>query len=195
MAGWANTASLYSPRGERKYINAAERVRFIAAAKACPRPEIGALCLTLAYTGCRISEALALTPACVNADSGFIAIRSLKKRNRAVVIREVPIPGDLLNALDRCGLAARSSGERLWPLSRSRAWQLIKLVMAQAEIAPGPHGTPKGLRHGYGIHALRSKVPITLVKRWLGHARLSTTEIYLQVMGDDEREIAARMWA
>jgi integrase len=66
--------------------------------------------------------------------------------------------------------------------------------MAQAQIGPGPHATPKGLRHGFGIHALRSRVPITLVKRWLGHARLSTTEIYLQVMGDDEREIAARMW-
>lgn len=194
MAGWASTASLYSPHGERKYINAAERVRFIAASKACLRPEIGALCLTLAYTGCRISEALALTPASINAESGFIAIRSLKKRNCAVIIREVPVPADLLNALE-CGVfAAKAPGERLWPLSRSRAWQLIKIVMAQAGIAPGPHAAPKGLRHGYGIHALRSKVPITLVKRWLGHARLSTTEIYLQVMGDDEREIASRMW-
>jgi len=185
--------SLYTAAGQRKYLNAAERARFIAAAEACPRHELKALCLTLAYTGCRISEALALTRASVESDSGFIAIRCLKKRTRSVVIREVPVPGDLLNTLEAV-LAARAPHERLWMLSRSRAWQLVKAVMAQARIPPGPHATPKGLRHGFGIHALRSGVPITLVKRWLGHARLSTTEIYLQVMGDDEREIAARMW-
>jgi uncharacterized protein (DUF736 family) len=58
----------------------------------------------------------------------------------------------------------------------------------------GPHMTPKGLRHSFGIHAIRSGVPLNLVKRWLGHASMTTTEIYLDAMGDEEREIAARMW-
>jgi hypothetical protein len=33
-----------------------------------------------------------------------------------------------------------------------------------------------------------------LVQRWLGRASINTTAIYLQAIGDEEREIAARMW-
>lgn len=189
------TGSLYTQSGTRKYLTPAERQRFIDAAQAHPRPDVRTLCLTLAYTGCRISEALALTSASIEAQDGFIALRSLKRRNRAVVIREVPVPLWLLDEL--AAQAPSRHGEsdaRLWPLSRSRAWALVKSVMREAAIANGKHATPKGLRHGYGLHAIRSGIPITLVQRWLGHARLSTTAIYLQAMGDEEREIASRMW-
>ena len=190
----ANAASLYSHSGHRKYLTPAERARFIVTAKACSRPEVGALCLTLAYTGCRISEALALTRSSVEAENGFIAIRSLKKRNGAMVVREIPVPADLLNALCGAPFAGRRANERLWRLSRSRAWQLVKEVMAQADIPAGVHATPKGLRHGFGLHAIRSDVPLNLVQRWLGHASMETTAIYLQALGREEREIAARMW-
>lgn len=185
--------SLYSAFGQRKYLTPQERARFIAAAKANPRRDVGALCLMLAYTGCRISEALALTVAQVEAEAGFVAIRSLKKRKRAVVIREIPVPADLLNALRT--ILPDNPARRLWTLSRSRAWQLIKAVMVQAGISEGLHQTPKGLRHGFGLHAVRSGVPLNLVQRWLGHARLETTAIYLQAMGAEEREIASRMWS
>jgi len=190
------TASLYTATGQRKYLTPSERARFIAAANACPRAELRTLCLTLAYTGCRISETLALTASAVEAEAGFVAIRSLKKRRRVAVIREVPVPANLINVLDEVHhLSERSANERLWPLSRSRAWQLVKAVMCEAGIGGGVHATPKGLRHGFGIHAIRSGVPINLVQRWLGHARMETTAIYLQAMGDEERAIAARMWA
>ena len=33
-----------------------------------------------------------------------------------------------------------------------------------------------------------------LVQRWLGHAQLSTTAIYAEAVGQEEQEIAARMW-
>lgn len=187
--------SLYSGSGTRKYLTPAERERFVAAAQAHPREDVRLLCLTLAYTGCRISEALALTPASIEAEDGFIALRSLKRRNRAVVIREVPVPLWLVDELASRARARYSQNDvPLWPLSRSRAWALIKLVMRDAKVGEGVHATPKGLRHGYGLHAIRSGIPITLVQRWLGHARLSTTAIYLQAMGDEEREIASRMW-
>lgn len=84
---------------------------------------------------------------------------------------------------------------RVWSWSRGRAWYLIKGIMLQAGIAPGPHCVPKGLRHGFAIEALRKGVPLNLVQRWLGHASLKTTAIYLEIaVGDEEREIAARMW-
>lgn len=187
------TGSLYTRAGTRKYLTPGERERFIATARCCPRQDARLLCLTLAYTGCRISEALALTPASIEGQDGFIALRSLKRRNRAVVIREVPVPLWLLDELAALS-RERDIHEPLWHLSRSWAWNLVKCVMRDAAIAKGLHATPKGLRHGYGLHAIRSGVPITLVQRWLGHVRLSTTAIYLQAMGDEEREIAARMW-
>ena len=65
--------------------------------------------------------------------------------------------------------------------------------MAVAEIS-GLHASPKGLRHGFGVQAVRSGVPLNLLQRWLGHADIATTAIYADVMGAEEREIAARMW-
>jgi integrase len=189
------SGSLYTHGGARKYLTGAERTRFIGAAERCGRADVRALCLTLAYTGCRISEALALTPSAITADEGAIILRSLKRRNGAVAYREVPVPATLLSLLEETfGLRARAATARLWPLSRSRAWFLIKRVMADAGIAPGIHATPKGLRHGFGLHAVRSGVPLNLVQRWLGHASMTTTAIYLQAIGDEERELAARMW-
>ncbi len=188
-------ASLYTQAGQRKYLTADERRRFLEAAGRCERPELGTLCLTLAYTGCRISEALALKCGSVEIGAGFIAIRSLKKRSQAIVVREAPVPASLLNLLEMAhGISCGDPGAKLWTFSRSRAWQLVKGVMTQAGIASGPHATPKGLRHGFGLHAIRSGVPLNLVQRWLGHARMETTAIYLQAMGEEEREIASRMW-
>jgi site-specific recombinase XerD len=185
--------SLYTAAGQRKYLTAGERARFMEAALASPRGELRTLCLTLAYSGCRISEALALTADRIEREAGFIAIRSLKKRKRTIVIREVPVPAELFRAFDEAHRFDDQSA-RLWPISRSGAWQLVKGIMRDAAVAEGAHMTPKGLRHSFGIHAIRSGVPLNLVQRWLGHASMTTTAIYLQAVGDEEREIAARMW-
>jgi integrase/recombinase XerD len=148
--------TLFTRDGRRKYLTSAERERFISAALGFARAEIGTLCLVIAYTGCRISEALALTVGSVDAAEGAIVFRSLKKR-QAVVFRPVPVPPHLVERLTATlVIGEQDSTRRLWSISRSRAWQLIKLVMAHAEVASGPHRTPKGLRHGFGIHALRS---------------------------------------
>ncbi|MEA2878539.1 MAG: integrase/recombinase XerD [Hyphomicrobiales bacterium] len=190
----SRAGSLYTAAGQRKYLTATERTRFLDAARACPRRDLRTLCLTLAYAGCRISEALALTPSVIECEAGFIAIRSLKKRKRKAVIREVPVPADLFHALDEVHDFDERQA-RLWPLCRSQAWRLVKGVMRDAGIAEGPHQTAKGLRHSFGIHAIRSGVPLNLVQRWLGHASMTTTAIYLEALGEEEREIAARMWA
>lgn len=188
---FAQAPSLYGRNGQRKYLTSQERARFIAAAQHWPRKDVAALCLMLAYSGCRISEALAMTPYSLNSDDGTIAIHSLKKRG-AFVVREVPVPDDVLARLS--ALTQDADDNHLWPFSRGHAWQMVKTVMKQANVVGGLQATPKGLRHGFGVHAIRSGVPITLVQRWLGHASLSTTAIYTQVLGQDEREIARRMW-
>jgi integrase len=189
------SGSLYSRSGRRKYLTPDERMRFMETATRCARPELRTFCLLLAYTGCRISEALALSAGMIEAQEGFIAFRSLKKRNGAVLIREVPVPESFLALLAKThDLQDRAPQLRVWSWSRSRAWQLVKTVMATAGVRAGVHATPKGLRHGFGLHAIRSGVPLNLVQRWLGHANMETTAIYLQAIGDEERELASRMW-
>jgi integrase/recombinase XerD len=54
--------------------------------------------------------------------------------------------------------------------------------------------TPKGLRHGFGAHAVMSGIPLNLAQKWLGHADIATTAIYTDVLGPEERLLAARMW-
>jgi len=191
----AAQASLYSSKGQRKYLTPDERARFLDAAWRCKRAELRTLALTLAWTGCRISEALALTERRIETEAGFIAITTLKRRSRTPVIREIPVPPELLRELDAVhGIDGAHPGRRLWTLSRSRAWALIKQMMQVAEVADGIHATPKGLRHGFGLHAIRNGVPLNLVQKWLGHARMETTAIYLQATGPEEREMAERMW-
>src|SRR4051794_32173219 len=51
----------------------------------------------------------------------------------------------------------------------------------QAAKIVGPHATPKGLRHAFGIKAVTSGVPLNMLKKWLGHAQLSTTSIKILI--------------
>ena len=189
----ASAMRLYDGRAQRLYINAAERTRFIAAAHH-QAPDKRAFALTLLYTGCRLSEARSLTPASLQLEARSIAIRSLKKRT-VHQVREVPIPEELVTALR---VLPKIPGYPLWPVagvpvSRITAYRWIKTIMQAATIS-GPQATPKGLRHGYGIHAIKCGVPLNMLQKWLGHASLSTTAIYTNALGADELAIAERMW-
>ena len=64
----------------------------------------------------------------------------------------------------------------------------------QAVRLDGPHASPKGLRHGFGVAAVTAAFRSTLVQRWLGHAQLTTTAIYADAVGAEEKDIARRMW-
>src|SRR4051794_15880142 len=63
------------------------------------------------------------------------------------------------------------------------AWRQVTAVMAAAGIPPGPHHTPKGLRHGFGIHAISSGVPLNMLCKWMGHASMEVTAIYANALG------------
>ncbi len=63
-----------------------------------------------------------------------------------------------------------------------------------SDIPDAPHRSPKGLRHGFGVHATVQGVPLHMIQCWLGDAQLSTTAIYADVVGKEEQYLAARMW-
>ncbi|PWB83490.1 MAG: hypothetical protein C3F11_06380, partial [Methylocystaceae bacterium] len=149
---------LHAPSGQRKYLTPHERRRFIAAARRQP-PSLQTFCLTLAYTGCRLSEALALTAGDIEIEDGLVSIRCLKKRGR-LVVRQVPVPPAFLQLLERMHSDAfrpEALTRRLWRWRRTRAWQLVKEVMRAAQIYQTA-ASPKGLRHTFGTHAILSGV-------------------------------------
>ena len=191
--------NLYDTQGRRLYLTADERRAFIGSAATADRP-VRTLCTVLHDTGCRISEALALTSESVDLSGRAVMFETLKKRRRGIY-RVVPVPPTLLDTLDMVhGIrevqkrGGEQSGRLLWPWARNTAWRHVKAVMADAEIPDGPHRSPKGLRHGYGVHAISSGVPLNMLSKWMGHATLEVTAIYANALGAEEQGIAARMW-
>src|ERR1700755_3228559 len=90
--------ALHTADGARKYLTTGERDAFLRAAEQADR-QVRTLCMTLAYAGCRLSEALALTVDRVDLAAGALVVESLKKR-RTGIYRAVPVPPALLEALD-----------------------------------------------------------------------------------------------
>ncbi len=194
MRQFHNTACLYDHAGQRKYLTAAERDRFLDAAAACSDRKVHTLCLVIAHTGCRISEALALTAARIQREAAIVSFISLKKRTKFAV-REIPVPIQVIQALDEAHhLGEIDADRRLWEMGRTTAWRAVKSVMIAAGITQRKAATAKGLRHGFGVRAVQRGVPLNLIQRWMGHADISTTAIYTDVQGPEEREIAERMW-
>ena len=150
-----------------------------------------ALCSLLLFTGCRISEALSLTPNSLEKDDRTVVFKTLKQRGNKT-FRAVPIPQEILNKLDELATAIPAE-KQIWQVSRMTAWRLVKKIMARASIE-GIKATPKGLRHGFAIACVTNGVPLPILQKWLGHARLETTSIYLDFVGEDERNIARKVW-
>jgi integrase len=188
--------TLHTAAGARKYLNVAERQRFAAAAETLA-PEPRAFCLLLMWSGCRISEGLAVTPLAIDREAGTVALITLKRRSTRIV-RQVPIPAALINDLTKVfNLIDREQdphlcGVRLWRWSRSTAWRYVKESMRRAAVS-GAAAMPKGLRHTFGVAGFQT-VPPHMVQRWLGHASLRTTAIYGDVSGREEYLLAKRIW-
>ncbi len=190
---------LFDIAGNRLYLTAEERTRFIAEAQK-QAAHVRTFCETLAYSGCRISEALALTPQHIDLDSGMIIIRSLKKR-REDVYRAVPMPSAYLDTLNVAhGLRdaqrrVKSAKVSLWGWSRQHATTaIIKPVMVAAGVPEGKHRTAKGLRHAYGVNAIVKGIPLNMLQKWMGHADIKTTTIYANAIGEEEQDLASKMW-
>ena len=193
-------------RSGRKYLNAAERRRFIDTACAAPVPAVQIFALTLVYTGCRISEALALRYCDVDINNACLRFKTLKRRRE--VWREVPVPPDFVRAIELVhsvraielvhsvrAVQSRSRGvnRRLWTFNRATASRYVKGLMTGADIK-GPQASAKGLRHAFGVAAVESGVPLPTIAAVLGHAQITTTAIYTTAVGTEARTFLSRMW-
>ena len=93
----AARTGLHDAKGHRLYLTAAERAAFLVAAQHFSR-EVRTLCVILHDTGCRVSEALSLTPDRVDFFGKVVVFETLKKRKRGV-FRTVPVPDTALDLL------------------------------------------------------------------------------------------------
>ena len=188
--------SLVDARG-RKYLTRDERERFLAAVRAHPKPPVQTLARTLALTGCRVSEALALRACDVDLDAAEIRIATLKRRREHW--RAVPVPEDLVHALElvhrlrRAQASPRGRTAALWPVTRQAAHRQVAELMRRAGVT-GPQACPRGLRHSFGVAAVQAGVPLTTIAAVLGHADVSTTALYATAIGAEARELVSRLW-
>jgi integrase len=176
---------------------ATERAAFLQAAL-----QIGgktaSFCAVLALSGARVSEVLALTPECLDEAVGTINFQTLKRRKRGV-IRAVPVPQDLFLYLEDVHKFRETqrlpdqAQKRLWTWSRTTAWRRVQTIMRLAG-SPLYLANPRSLRHAFGAEAALKQIPLTLIKKWMGHARLETTEIYTSLTGEQERQLAQLTW-
>jgi integrase/recombinase XerD len=147
--------------------------------------------LELLYaTGLRVSELVALPKAAARRNEPLILVRGKGGRERLVPLSE---PAKRSIAAYRALLEGRGSdgGAWLFPaesadghLSRQVFARDVKAVAARAGIAAS-RVSPHVLRHAFASHLLQNGADLRVVQELLGHADISTTQIYTHVL--DER--------
>ncbi|BBX96299.1 site-specific tyrosine recombinase XerD [Mycobacterium lacus] len=154
--------------------------------------------LELLYsTGARISEAVGL-----NVDDVDTEARSVLLRGKGGKQRLVPVGRPAVRALDaylvrgRPELARRGRGTpaiflnaRGGRLSRQSAWQVLRDAAERAGITSGV--SPHMLRHSFATHLLEGGADVRVVQELLGHASVTTTQIYTLVTVRALREVWA----
>ncbi len=179
----------YDITGKRKYLTRREGKEFVKSARKLSNQQ-ALFCLTIFYTGVRISEALALTGVDIDRETSTIRVRCLKKREN-LEYRRIPVPNFLSKSLSKAADASPDS--KPWIFSRTTAWRIVKRVMRGAEIE-GIHATAKGLRHAFGVRGALEQIPLSVIQGWMGHACPTTTAIYLAVCDEEELQLIRRTW-
>lgn len=158
--------------------------------------------LELLYgTGARISEAVGL--AVDDLDRGQAAVRLAGKGGKE---RVVPVGSYALRAVEdylvraRPALAANGRGGvrggtlflnvRGGPLSRQSAWAILRSAAERAGLDPATV-SPHTLRHSFATHLLDGGADVRVVQELLGHASVTTTQVYTLVTVDRLREVYA----
>lgn len=131
-------------------------------------------------SGLRASELVSLPLSAVPRDAPFLSITG-----KGGQMRMVPISGKANAAITRW-LTLRAQGSRfLFPsrsghLSRVRLYQMLKELAVRAGLPPERVG-PHVLRHAFATHLLEGGADLRVLQMLLGHADISTTQIYTHV--------------
>jgi integrase/recombinase XerD len=151
-----------------------------------------ALLEVLYATGLRVTELVSLNVDDVNVASGTLRlVRPKDKQERIVPIHERAL-GPLRDYIERGRMQLLRDPEepalflnhRGRRLTRQGLWLIVKHYVREAGIEEDV--TPHTLRHTFATHMLDQKAELEYVQQILGHANISTTQVYAQVSSENE---------
>ena len=158
--------------------------------------------LELLYAaGLRVSEALQLDRGDLSTGGGYVRVIGKGDKERLVPVGDVAIGAieAYLGERDRQSEPA-SDGERLQQplflsrrgrrLDRMAAWRLMRATALKAGLSG--RVTPHTLRHSFATHLLEGGADLRVVQELLGHASITTTQLYTHITGERIRQVYAR---
>jgi integrase/recombinase XerD len=148
--------------------------------------------LELLYaTGLRVSELVAVKTFEVNLDAGVLRVMGKGSKERLVPLGEEAVEWISTYAKARNGksaalfLTSRGAG-----MTRQAFWHLIRRYGARA--IPGKKLSPHVLRHAFATHLINHGADLRVVQLLLGHADISTTQIYTHVARERLKTLHAK---
>jgi integrase/recombinase XerD len=189
------------PRLLPETLTAAETERLLGAPPADALLDRALLELLYA-AGLRVSEALRLDLEDVSLDGAFVRVIGKGDRERLVPVGEVAL--EALRAWRDGPRAGRVAAHHVVPhrggplflgrsgrrLARQQAWAIVKRAASGAGLSG--RVSPHTLRHSFATHLLEGGADLRIVQELLGHASISTTQLYTHVTGERIREVYAR---
>lgn len=150
--------------------------------------------LELLYaTGIRVSELIELNIEDIDLNSGVLSCNNGKSQ------RIIPVYSTAIAAVSDYILRIRSKiitaegGEALFinlngcRLTRQGFWKIIKTYAQQARIVK--EITPHTLRHSFALHLLENGAELKDIQAMLGHADISSTQVYVHLLNDHFKEV------
>ena len=146
---------------------------------------------TLYATGLRVSELVALKCFEVNLDAGVVRVMGKGSKERLVPLGEEAVDWIARymkarkGAADALFLTGRGAG-----MTRQAFWHLIRRYGRRA--IPGKNLSPHVLRHAFATHLINHGADLRVVQLLLGHADISTTQIYTHVARERLKSLHAK---
>jgi integrase/recombinase XerD len=192
------TATLDSPKVRKRLPRAVsaedmERLLNEPAGDKSPKALRDRALLEVLYaTGLRVTELVSLNVDDVNLASGALRVLRPKDRHERIVPVHERALGPLRDYMERGRMQLLRDAEehalflnhRGRRLTRQGLWLIVKHYVREIGISEGV--TPHTLRHTYAAHMLDQKADLEYVQQILGHANISTTQVYAQVSGETE---------
>lgn len=159
--------------------------------------------LELLYAaGLRISELIGLDREDLSVDGAFVRVIGKGDKERLVPVGEIALDW-LARWIDgpRVGLLGIGHiiplrggplflGDRGGRLARQQAWAAVKRAASRAGLTE--RVSPHTLRHSFATHLLEGGADLRIVQELLGHASISTTQLYTHITGERIRDVYSR---
>ena len=148
-------------------------------------------------TGARISEAVGLDVDDLDRESASVLLRGKGSKERVVPVGRLAIAAvEAYLVRGRPGLVGGGRGgpalflnHRGGRLTRQSAWSVLAAAVARSGVTA--EVSPHTLRHSFATHLLDGGADVRVVQELLGHASVTTTQIYTLVTVDKLREVYA----